>query len=86
MPASPPLPRLKRVPPGIWTGVPWTFGTLFSIRCFFHLPLMPIEPFPPTPYGWALIVSGNVLACPAGCCCALVRCPGSGCCWPGRTP
>ena len=66
MPASPPLPLLKRVPPGVWTGVPWTYGTLFSIRGFFGLPFMPVELFPPTAYGWALIVSGSVLAL-SGC-------------------
>ena len=66
MPASPPLPLLKRVPPGVWAGVPWTYGMLFSIRGFFGLPFMPVELFPPTAYGWALIVSGSVLAL-SGC-------------------
>ncbi|MFI6402728.1 sensor histidine kinase [Streptomyces sp. NPDC050548] len=62
MPATPPLPLLKRVPPGAWTGVPWTYGTLLAIRAFFHLPYMPTDPFPPAPDGWVLIASGSVLA------------------------
>jgi signal transduction histidine kinase len=62
MPATPPLPLLKRVPPGVWTGVPWAYGTLFAVRAFFHLPYMPTDPFPPTPDGWVLVVSGTVLA------------------------
>ncbi|WP_262063642.1 sensor histidine kinase [Streptomyces sp. STR69] len=62
MPATPPLPLLKRVPPGAWTGVPWTYGTLFAVRPFFHLPHMPTDPFPPTTDGWVLIASGSVLA------------------------
>jgi signal transduction histidine kinase len=66
MPVTPPLPLLKRVPPGAWTGVPWIYGTLFAIRAFFHLPYMPTDPFPPTSDGWVLIASGSVLA-PAGC-------------------
>ncbi|MET7486233.1 sensor histidine kinase [Streptomyces sp. NPDC005538] len=66
MPATPPLPLLKRVPPGAWPGVPWIFGTLFAIRAFFHLPFMPVELFPPTADGWALIACGGVLA-PVGC-------------------
>ncbi|WP_329249433.1 sensor histidine kinase [Streptomyces sp. NBC_01478] len=66
MPVTPPLPPLKRVPPGAWTGVPWIYGTLFAIRAFFHLPYMPTDPFPPTSDGWVLIASGSVLA-PAGC-------------------
>ncbi|MFJ5307364.1 sensor histidine kinase [Streptomyces sp. NPDC088350] len=70
MPATPPLPLLKRVPPGAWTGVPWTYGTLLAIHAFFHLPFMATDPFPPAPDGWVLIASGSVLA-PAGC--ALLR-------------
>jgi len=66
MPATPTRPLLKRVPPVAWTAVPWLYGTLFAIRAFFHLPLMPTDPFPPTPDGWVLIASGSVLA-PAGC-------------------
>jgi signal transduction histidine kinase len=66
MPASPPLPLLKRVPPGVWTGVPWAYGTLFASRGFFRLAFMPTDPFPPTPCGWALIVAGGVLAL-SGC-------------------
>ena len=66
MPATPPLPLLKRVPPGAWTGVPWTYGTLLAIRAFFHLPYLPTDPFPPAPDGWVLIAAGSVLA-PAGC-------------------
>lgn len=62
MPATPPLPLLKRVPPGVWTGVPWTYGTLLAIRAFFHLPYMPTDPFPPAPDGWVLIAAGSVLA------------------------
>ncbi|MFI5884358.1 sensor histidine kinase [Streptomyces sp. NPDC051554] len=62
MPATPPLPLLKRVPPGAWTGVPWTYGTLLAIRAFFHLPYMPTDPFPPAFDGWVLIASGSVLA------------------------
>ncbi len=66
MPATPTRPLFKRVPPVAWTAVPWLYGTLFAIRAFFHLPLMPTDPFPPTPDGWVLIASGSVLA-PAGC-------------------
>ncbi|MER7642621.1 sensor histidine kinase [Streptomyces sp. NPDC126522] len=66
MPTTPPLPLLKRVPPGVWAGLPWAYGTLFAVRAYFRLPLMPTDPFPPTPAGWLLIVSGTVLAL-AGC-------------------
>lgn len=62
MPATPPLPLLKRVPPGAWTGVPWTYGTLFSIRAFFGIPFMPTDPFPPVADGWVLIGAGTALA------------------------
>ncbi|MFJ9897632.1 sensor histidine kinase [Streptomyces sp. NPDC091280] len=70
MPATPTRPLLKRVPPVAWTVVPWLYGTLLAIRAFLHLPLMPTDPFPPTPDGWVLIGAGSVLA-PAGC--ALLR-------------
>ncbi|MDV9177993.1 histidine kinase dimerization/phosphoacceptor domain-containing protein, partial [Streptomyces sp. W16] len=66
MPATPSLPLLKRVPPGAWAGVLWTYGTLLAIRAFLHLPYMPTDPFPPAPDGWVLIAAGGVLA-PAGC-------------------
>lgn len=66
MPTTPPLPLLKRVPPGAWAGVPWIYGTLFAVRAFFHLPFMPTFAYPPTPAGWVLIASGSALAL-AGC-------------------
>ena len=62
MPITPQSPLLKRVPPGVWAGVLWGYGTLFAIRSFFRLPFMPTDPFPPTPGSWVLIVSGSVLA------------------------
>ncbi|WP_328683459.1 histidine kinase dimerization/phosphoacceptor domain-containing protein [Streptomyces sp. NBC_00343] len=66
MPTTPPLPLLKRLPPGAMVGVPWVYGTLFAIRGYFRLPFMPTFTFAPTPASWVLIVAGSVLAL-AGC-------------------
>ena len=66
MPTTPPLPPLKRVPPGVWVGVLWGYGTLFAIRGYFRLPFMPTFVVPPTPAEWVLVVAGSVLAS-AGC-------------------
>ncbi len=45
---------------------PSAHRTLSAVRAWFRLLLTPTDPFPPTPVGRLLIVSGTVLA-PAGC-------------------
>ena len=38
MPATPPLPLLKRVPPGVWTALAWSAATVYSIIVMVRLP------------------------------------------------
>jgi signal transduction histidine kinase len=38
MPPTPPLPLLKRVPPGAWTALAWCAATAYTITVLFRLP------------------------------------------------
>src|ERR1700733_2598875 len=58
--ARPPL--IRRVPPGVWTGVIWCLPTAESVRGYFGIPGMPQGQAPLPAWSWLGLISATILA------------------------
>ncbi|MFJ6566045.1 sensor histidine kinase [Streptomyces sp. NPDC091292] len=61
MHVTPPLPLLKRVPPGVWTALAWCAATAYSFLTMVVLPGEAVGGLSPTRRGWGGMPYGNQL-------------------------
>ena len=62
MRATTPFSLLRRVPPGVWTGVIWCASTAWSLRMYSGVPGMPHVPTQPRPSAWLVLTLATAAA------------------------